>query len=446
MKYLLSFGIVLLAACNPQRADWGFEAINTMPTPADPAVECGAVLPIDTLGDQRAACAFGTGALAAETLGVTPTVAAALPIRHIIVLMKENRSFDHLLGRLHEQGQPDTDAIPADYTNPDANGVAVAPFHLGNTCIPQDPVHQSEQMIACQNGGKMDGFVKNAANTTATDGRWALSVYEQADLPFNYWLANTYALSDRHFAPMVSGTFGNRNFMLFGSHAGVVDTGIVFPPPNTPSLLHLLMNKGLTWGVYSDGEVFSGAMNWEQGDPGVHPLSELFKALKEGTLPNVVFVDAEEYINDDHPDADLQVGEAWTKSIYDAVVASPQWSRTAMIWTYDEGGAFFDHVTPPEACRATPDSPFTEMGTRVPLVMISPWAKRHYVSHVEHDHTAITRFIETVFNLPALTARDANSDALLDMFDFSCGRDLSLPAPPQPGKGGCTDPAPAGAH
>ena len=447
MKYGLALLIFALTACDPQKADWGLDAINTMKTPVDdPTLACGVTLPPDSFAEKRAACAFGTGAYAAETLGVTPTTAAALPIRHVIVLMKENRSFDHLLGRLHEQGQPDAEAIPETYTNPDLGGLAVAPFHLTNTCLAQDPVHQSEQMLACVNGGKMDGFVRNAANTTSSDGHWAMGVYEQTELPFNYWLANTFALSDRHFAPMISGTYGNRNFLLFGSNAGVVDTGIVFPPPNTPSLLHLLMNAGFTWGVYSNSEVFSGAMDWQAGDPGVHPMSELFTALDNGTLPNVVFVDADEYVTDDHPDADLQAGEVWTKTIYDHAVKSPQWPSLALIWTYDEGGAFFDHVPPPQACPSSPDSPFTDLGTRVPLVAISPWAKRHYVSHAVHDHTAITRFIETLFNLPALTARDANSDALLDLFDFSCGRDLSVDPSPAPGQGDCVNPAPVGTH
>jgi phospholipase C len=85
------------------------------------------------------------------------------------------------------------------------------------------------------------------------------------------------------------------------------------------------------------------------------------------------------------------------------------------------------------------------MGPRVPLVAISPWAKRAFVSHDVTDHTAITRFIEMLFGLPALSARDANSEALFDLFDFSCGRDMSVPAAPNPGTGGCPNPSPLGA-
>ncbi len=86
------------------------------------------------------------------------------------------------------------------------------------------------------------------------------------------------------------------------------------------------------------------------------------------------------------------------------------------------------------------------MGVRIPLIMISPWARRHGTSHTVRDHTAITRFIEAIFDLPALTARDANADALLDMFDFSCGRDLSVANAPASGAGLCPNPTPSPAN
>jgi len=126
------------------------------------------------------------------------------------------------------------------------------------------------------------------------------------------------------------------------------------------------------------------------------------------------------------------------KAVYEHAITSPQWQRLAIFWTYDEAGAFADHVAPPRGCLPLPArSPFTELGPRIPFVAISAWARRNYASHVPHDHTAMTRFIEAIFDLPALTARDANSDGLLDLFDFSCGRELSGPPPPEVGSGGC---------
>jgi phospholipase C len=422
------------------RADWGLESIDTMVTPVDPPMSCPVPIPVDSLARQRTGCAFGPGARVSETLGIPSHVSRAIPIRHVVVMMKENRSFDHLFGKLHEQGQPGVDAVPASYVNSDERGADVAPFHATTTCVAVDPAHQSVAMQAAVNGGAMDGFVKNAQSSTPTDGHFVMGAYETSDLPFYYWLASTYAVSDRHFAAMQSGTFAQRDFLLFGTNAGVVDTGISFPDPSTNSLFRSLMNAGYTWAAYSDSEPFNGALGWTAQDPGVRTIGDFIDALDRGALPNVAFVDGVENVEDDHPTADLQVGEAWVKRIYDHAVASPEWSRLAILWTYDECGAFADHVAPPQGCltKESEGWPFRDLGPRVPLVAISPWAKRNYASHVVHDHTAITRFVEALFDLPALTERDANSDALMDMFDFSCGRDMTPPAgAPAPGTGGC---------
>jgi phospholipase C len=431
--------LLLVVACDPQKADWGLGAIDRMPTPPDPTnVACGGQFQPASLEQ----CAFTAGAHASQTLGIS---AQDVPIRHVIVLMKENRSFDHLFGKLHDQGQPDVEAVPASYANLSTTGTAVFPSHATTTCIAFDPGHQSASVAECIDNGRMDGFVVNAANTTTSDGTFVMSYYDDTDLPFYYWLATSYAVSDRHFAPTASGTFANRNFLVFGSNGGVVDTGLSFPSPATPSLFQTLMNAGFTWRSYTDGSPLSGALDWSQGDPGVSTLDAFFTALDAGTLPNVAFVDGLDNVEDDHPLADLQTGEAWVRNIYEHAVKSPQWDRLVIFWTYDEAGAFADHVPPPSGCLPVPSlSPFEQMGPRVPLVAISPWAKRNYASHVVHDHTAITRFIEAIFDLPALTARDANSDALTDLFDFTCGRDVSVQPPPAAGTGGCPNPPPVG--
>jgi phospholipase C len=439
--------VVWTIGCDPQKADWGLGAIRTMQTPPDdPSLVCGASV-VDTMATNRGNCMYQAGSHPSATLGIDDSVRATIPIRHVVILMKENRSFDHLLGKLHDLGRPDVEGVPPTYSNLDTHGNPILPFHAPTTCIPHDPGHQSAAVLRSINNGKMDGFVQSAAQTTGTDGTFVMGAYDDGDLPFYYWLAATFAVGDRHFAPMASGTFGNRDFMLFATNAGIVDTGIAFPPPNTPSIMQFLMNSGFTWGVYTDGSPMSGALDWGPTDPGVHSLHDFIEALDQGTLPNVAFVDGIEYVDDDHPFTDVQIGETWTKVLTDHAIASPEWPRLAILFTYDEGGGFADHVPPPTACQALPSpSPFTRMGPRVPLVVVSPWAKRGYASHVVRDHTAITRFIEAIFDLPALTARDANSDALLDMFDFSCGRDLAVPAAPEPGTGGCPNPSPRGAH
>jgi phospholipase C len=437
------FSLLLAVSCNrdPEPCQ-SRNSGSVAPTPQDPPVSCSPASIPERFQQERAACTFRQGASATTTLGVDRATALTIPIRHVIIIMKENRTFDHVLGKLHEQGQPATLPVPAGFGNVDDAGAFVSPFRATTTCIPHDPPHQWDDMHASVNGGQMDGFVSAAARSTGTDGHFTMSYYTQADLPFYYWLAGTWALNDNHFASLRTGTNPNRYFLMFGTNAGVRSTDEGMPAASTPSLFGLLEHAGYTWGSYGSGSPLSGALGWNHDSPHCYCLRDLLDQLDSGTLPNVVFVDGRESIQDDHPDADLQTGEAWLQRIYLHAINSPQWPRMALFWTYDEGGGFADHVPPPNAACAPGLSPgddaFVELGPRVPFVLISPYAKPHYVSHTVQDHTAMTRFIETVFDLPALSARDANSTALLDMFDFSCAPPMLLPPrPPAPGTGGC---------
>jgi phospholipase C len=383
----------------------------------------------------------------AETLGLTADERAEIPIRHVVVVMKENRSFDHLLAGLNAAGQDDTAPIPPTFTNRDTSGASVAPFQLETTCVPWDPAHQWKAMHQQVDDGAMDGFVTTAAATTRTDGHFVMGHFQWPDLPFYYWLAGTFAINDRHFPSVRSGTWPNRDFLLLGTADGVRCTYCGHPNPLTPTIFDALSDVGRTWGVYSDSEPFEGALAWTRPHAGLHSFAAFLAALAGGTLPNVAFVDGVENLEDEHPPADVQVGEAWTRRIYEAAIASPLWPRLALIWTYDEAGGFADDVPPPnDACVPRPGNPldtsFVELGVRVPLTVISPYARAHYVSHVVQDHTAITRFIEAVFDLPALTSRDANSDALLDMFDFDAPALLRPPPAPSAGTGGCSHSSP----
>ena len=410
---------------------------------------CSTPLPADPFASQRASCSFTTGANVTSTLPLTASQQAAIPIKNIIVMMKENRSFDHLLGQLHSL-VPAVEPIPANFTNPGATGGTVAPFHQTTTCIKNDPGHQWTDMHTQVDNGAMDGFVKSAASSTGTDGTFAMSYYTPADLPFYYWLASTYPVNDRHFASARSGTFPDRNFLLLGTPDGVQSTGSGFPLSTTPTIFESMTSAAVSWGVYSDGSLLSGTLNWTSSHPGTGSFATFLSQLDAGTLPQVAFVDGVDNVTDDHPTADLQQGEAWSRTIYQHATASSLWPHLAIIWTYDEGGGFFDHVPPPNNwCVPRPSDPpvggngtldtaFFELGVRVPLVVISPYARSGYTSHVVQEHTAITRLIEAVFNLPALTNRDANSDALLDMFDFGCPPAFLTPPPaPASGTGGC---------
>lgn len=438
--------VIRMAACGGGPAGDGPDASG--PDASEPdAPACATPVVADPYASERQACAFTSGARASATVGLDEAARTALPIKHVIVVMKENRSFDHIFGALGAM-QPDAETFSAAFTNPDPHGFAVAPYHLNTTCLQTDPPHQWQAMHDQVNGGRMDNYARVAGADSGTEGWFVLGYYDEHDLPFYYWLASTFAIADRYFPSVRSGTFPNRDYLLLGTSDKVIQTGFtVWPDPTLPIIFDRLDDAGVSWGVYADAgdEPFEGCLDdpnhvWK-GQHGYKTTDTLLAQLAAGTAPSVVFIDASEFTSDEHPPHDVQVGEAWTRRLYAAVTASPLWSSTVMLFTYDEAGGFFDHVPPPDdACLARPaDAMFHELGTRVPLIAISPWARRHFVSHTRKEHTSITRFIEAVFGLPALTARDANSDALLDMFDFGCPPAPLAPAPAA-GRGGCRGP------
>src|SRR5262249_54955392 len=159
-----------------------------------------------------------------------------------------------------------------------------------------------------------------------------------------------------------------------------------YPSASTPTIFNLLDAKGVTWGVYSDGSLLSGTLNWNLTHAHTGTFSTFLNQLDAGTLPQVTFVDAVDNVSDHHPTPDVQAGEAWTRTIYEHATASSLWPGLAILWTYDEAGGFADHVPPPnKACIARPvakDQNFYELGVRVPMVAISPYARKGYVSHV----------------------------------------------------------------
>jgi phospholipase C len=175
----------------------------------------------------------------------------------------------------------------------------------------------------------------------------------------------------------------------------------------------------------------------------IAPYAQFATDAAAGTLPQVSFVEGTALDGgvtaDEDPPADMQFGQQMVSQIVSAVTSSPLWPHSAVFFSYDEQGGFYDHVPPQPACipddipptlgPGDVDAAFDETGLRVPLIVISPYAKRGYVSHVVTEHTSITRFIEARFGLPALTHRDANAVPPFDMFDFG-HPDLSVPAMP----------------
>ncbi len=449
------------------------------------------------------------GSLPAETQGASFPNGDEIPIDHIVVVMMENRSFDHYFQKLPEYGQPDVEVAPADYANLDSEGNPVAPFHSTELCF-VDTDHEWEGSHVEWADGLMNGFVvaNEGAGTapphptpTSMRGTRAIGYYDETDIPFYYWLANEFSIADHYFCSLLGPTFPNRQYLYAASSRG--STGSAVPSfddrafaceddaacggepgscsggackgtcsrdedcgrdapigacqlpdgvcsPVGRTIFDYLDQRKIDFKIYSAGtpgwlltlEAFS-RFNVEHQ----RTMDDYYADAAAGTLPQVAFIDPhiadEAYDQDDeHPPAIMQFGELFVANVTDALEKSPNWSSAALFFTYDEHGGLFDHMPPPEACppgdfpanvaEGDPPGDFDRYGVRVPMIVVSPFAKPHYVSHEVYDHTSILRFIEARFVLPAITARDANALAPWDMFDFSAPAFADPPAVPIP--------------
>ena len=300
----------------------------------------------------------------------------------------------------------------------------------------------------------MDGFTAandiNSANADPADpsGARTMGYYDQTDLPFYYGLYNTFATNDHYFQSVLSQTFPNRLYLYAGTSFGVTRNDSFVSTHK--SVFELLDQNSVSWKIYSDQYPLSfGSLLFkyvaDRAAQHVFPMSQYYSDAAAGTLPNVSFVDPRfldrpRVESDEHPPSNVQVGQKFVSDVIKGLMASPNWSTSALFLTYDEHGGFYDHVAPPPA--PVPDNippnlkpgdtpgAFDRYGFRVPVAVVSPFAKPHYVSHVVDDHTSILRFIELRFGLPALSNRDVNADPMLDMFDFSTPHFASPPTLP----------------
>jgi phospholipase C len=397
-------------------------------------------------------CTLGPGALPTSKLH-----GSSIPIDTVVVLMQENRSFDSYFGQLHDEGQPHVKPVPPNASNPDPtnpSGPPITRFHKDHYCETADLDHSWNGTHDEWDGGKMDGFTAANVDTTDPTGARTMGYYDANDLPFYYGLYSTFAMADRYFASVLSQTFPNRFFLLAGTSFGHIANDFPTGDPVNDfaqrTVFNLLDEAGVTWKVYFSQIPFADEFSYVRNHvPGnVVPVADFYTDATNGTLPQVSFVDPifvgqANVETDEHPPSNIQVGESFVAGVVSALFGSPQWAHAALFLDYDEHGGFYDHVPPPAAC--VPDdippmlqtgdvvAPFDRYGIRVPAVVVSPYARPHYVSHRVYDHTSVLRFIETRFDLPALTRRDANADPMLRLFKFTrpaFATPPSLPAAP----------------
>jgi phospholipase C len=388
----------------------------------------------DTPDACRAACAYGAGDLASTT--VADLAPPAIPIDHFILIMQENRTFDSYFSKLTIPGQ--TIEVAGDTTgNVDAMGNPANRFHQTTYCF-DNPAESWDEVHREVDGGKMDGFAVQNATATDPTGSRAFGYYDETDLPYYYALSRAFAISDSHFASVQANTFTNRAFYMAGTAFGIT-TNSFTPDMDAngnplPDLFSRLDDAKVDWAMYAQDAPSIGILvaSFGKNLKHVNPYDQFFTDAAAGTLPPVVFVEGSDQKGgvspDEDPPADMQVGEKFVHDIVAAVTASPVWPHAAVMFSFDEQGGLYDHVPPPKACipddippMLSPDNvqaAYDAYGLRVPLIVVSPYAKRGYVSHVVTDHTSTLRLLEARFKLPALTHRDANAVPPFDMFDF----------------------------
>ncbi|MDQ3933295.1 MAG: phospholipase [Actinomycetota bacterium] len=374
-----------------------------------------------------------------------------MPVDTFVVLMMENRSFDHYLGWL-----PGADGRQAGLTYLDKQGQPHAtrrwaPDFQG--CDHPDPSHSWNGGREQFNSGRMDGFRRSGANDD-----FALSYYEKDDLPFISHAALAGTAYDRFFCSVLGPTFPNREYMHAAQSYGMKDNSLPVDDRGFPdtTIFAACSAKGVSNRYFFNDLPAAGL--W--GAPGLQRSSrveEYYARATAGTLPNVSYVDpffggigpasANGVRGDEHPHGDIRAGQSFMADVAHAFMESPQWNRGALFIVYDEWGGFFDHVRPPRVPddRNSRDlaEDFGRMGVRIPAVVLSPYARAGHVDHGTYGFESILKMIEYRFALAPLTRRDRYAKNIARSFDWGSkprSAPLHLPhpamvaSPPCPGE------------
>jgi phospholipase C len=357
----------------------------------------------------------------------------------IVVLMKENHSYDNYFGML-DRGDGFTlgpDGLPTN-SNPDAAGRPVRAHHLQPPLNGSFHVSQTWNSSHRQwNGGAMDGFV------TTTGSDVPMGYLDQSDLPWYYALARTFGIGDRYFSSVLAQTFPNRRFLQAGTADGLVATTVPNPfvrPPASGLIWDRLDQHQIPWGNYfvEVPEVGLWPRELVRHHDRLHGIEDFFEDTRRGRLPAVTLLTPDFLVTSEGEFQDDQLGEAFTATVFDALTSGPQWPGMVFVVVWDEGGGFYDHVPPPPAVppdavppdiTVPPDSPggYDRYGFRVPCLVASPFSRPGHVSSVVYDHTSILATIRHKWNLPPLTRRDAQAAALLDFLDLAAPPAFAVP-------------------
>jgi phospholipase C len=358
-------------------------------------------------------------------------------IKHIVVIMQENRSFDNLF-----HGFPGADTVESGMSNGKLVPLHPVPMDQGS-----DVDHSHAGWWKDWDNGKMDGFAH--AKYSVPYLPYAYVPQQEAE---PYWtLARQYTLGDRMFQSNSGPSFPAHQYMIAGQSAeadenpGSGDWGCDAPhtarvaivgPNGTdlpgeypcfdyPTMADLLDSRSVSWNYYAPGKsnptgyilsAFQAVHHIRFGEDWdshvVSPNNQVLTDIKNGKLAQVTWV-VPQMAYSDHPGkGSTAEGPSWVANIINAIGASPFWDSTVIFVTWDDWGGWYDHVNPPQV-----DS--MGLGFRVPLIVVSPYAKKGYISHQVHEFSGFLRYTEEVFGLPSLGTRDANTDDFADCFDYS---------------------------
>jgi phospholipase C len=363
------------------------------------------------------------------------------PLEHIdtiVIVMMENRSFDHLLGYLSlpEFGRSDVDGLrPGMKNTVGTTGYPI--FHLpsGRNQLPADPLHERKNITMqlfgdATNDGciqvppslgapySMNGFVKSYFTTNGVDKSQppiVMGYHTADDLPATSFFANQYCICDRWFASIPTGTQPNRLMAMSGYSVNDVNQQLTLPKQHL--VYDWLTERKIRWRVYHQGIPFFMLMEgWhlrilvDDNFCDLDDFQDDIMTESDETYPQVIFMEPRygdaphiEAPTDDHPPTPIINGQNFLLKVYSTLLANPdRWSRTLMIVTYDENGGFFDHVSPLAVTTNPPMGsnypPFLSTGPRVPGIIISPFVEPGSVYHENLDHTSILKLLGEKFN------------------------------------------------
>jgi phospholipase C len=358
-------------------------------------------------------------------------------IKHVVVIMQENRSFDNLF---HDFPGADTVQTGMSY----GKLVALRPvrFEQGT-----DIEHSHPGWWKDWDYGMMDGFAH---------AKYPIPYLPYAYVPQEetepYWtLARQYTLGDRMFQSNSGPSFPAHQYLIAGQSAeadenpGASDWGCdapdtarvaivgpngtdlpgVYPCFDYPTMADLLDSRNVSWNYYAPGEKNTAGYIWsafqavhhirfgkDWNNHVVSPNNQVLTDIKNGRLAQVTWIVPQMAYSDHAGNGSTGEGPSWVANIANAIGASPFWDSTVIFVTWDDWGGWYDHVSPPQVDNMG-------LGFRVPLIVVSPYAKKGYISHQVHEFSSFLRYTEEVFGLPSLGTRDVNADNFADCFDYS---------------------------